>query len=70
MAVHFRLRENTQIGARLRQSGGDVAEFGLTIALNDDCMACRDGTVRDRQGNMFLRNRQTENRTRMQREFA
>ena len=68
--MHFRLREDTQVGTRFGERGGDVAEFRFAIALDDDRMACRDGTVRDRQGDMFLRNRQTENRTRMQREFT
>ena len=52
--MHFRLREDTQVGTRFGERGGDVAEFRFAIALDDDRMACRDGALRNRQGDMFL----------------
>ena len=68
--MHFRLREDTQVGTRFGERGGDVAEFRFAIALDDDRMACRDGALRNRQGDMFLCDRQAEDRARVQCEFA
>lgn len=54
MALHPRLREDAQIGARCGECGLEVREFDFAVALDDDRMARRAVILRQVESDMRL----------------